>query len=143
VTFEPAALSRVLERSSRYPYFLQVYGKRVWDAAPASPITEADVEVVIPDVQEELDMGFFHVRWEKATRKERDYMAAMAALGDGAQTTSAIVERLGRKRLSDLSPQRDTLIKKGLIYSPDHGLVDFTAPLFADFIRRTHPLVVL
>jgi hypothetical protein len=140
VTFEPAAVSRVLERSSRYPYFLQVYGKRVWDAAPASPITEADVEVVIPDVQEELDMGFFHVRWEKATRKERDYMSAMAALGDGAQTTSAIVERLGRKRLSDLSPQRDTLIKKGLIYSPDHGLVDFTAPLFADFVRRTHPL---
>lgn len=142
VTFEPAAVSRVLERSGRYPYFLQVYGKRVWDAAPASPITEADVEVVIPDVQEELDMGFFHVRWEKATRKERDYMGAMAALGDGAQTTSAIVGRLGRKRLSDLSPQRDSLIKKGLIYSPDHGLVDFTAPLFADFVRRAHPLIV-
>lgn len=140
VTFEPGAVSRVLERSGRYPYFLQVYGKRVWDAAPASPITTSDVDVVMPDVQEELDTGFFHVRWEKATGKERDYMRAMAALGDGPQSTSAIVERLGRKRLSDLSPQRDTLIKKGLIYAPDHGLVDFTAPLFADYVRRTFPL---
>ena len=140
VTFEPGAVKRILEQSSRYPYFLQVYGKRVWDAAPASPITAADVAVVIPDVREELDLGFFHVRWEKATAKERDYMRAMAALGDGPQATSAIVERLGRKSLSDLSPQRDTLIKKGLIYAPDHGLVDFTAPLFADYVRRTYPL---
>jgi hypothetical protein len=140
VTFEPGAVSQVLERSRRYPYFLQVYGKRVWDAAPDSPITAADVDAVIPDIQEELDTGFFHVRWEKATGKERDYMRAMAALGDGPQATSAIVERLGRKRLSDLSPQRDSLIKKGLIYAPDHGLVDFTAPLFADYVRRTYPL---
>ena len=140
VTFQPRAVTAILERSGRYPYFLQVYGKRVWDAAPASPITADDVDVVIPDVQEELDTGFFHVRWEKATAKERDYMRAMAALGDGPQTTSAIVERLGRKSLSDLSPQRDTLIKKGLIYAPDHGLVDFTAPLFADYVRRTYPL---
>ena len=140
MTFEPQAVERILERSDRYPYFLQVYGKRVWDAAPASPITEEDVDAVIPDVQEELDTGFFHVRWEKATAKERDYLRAMSALGDGPQATSAVVDRLGRKSLSDLSPQRDALIKKGLIYAPDHGLVDFTAPLFADYVRRTYPL---
>lgn len=140
VAFEPRAVTRILERSGRYPYFLQVYGKRVWDAAAGSPITADDVEAVMPDVQEELDTGFFHVRWEKATAKERDYMRAMAALGDGTQATSAIVERLGRKSLSELSPQRDSLIKKGLIYAPDHGLVDFTAPLFADYVRRTYPL---
>jgi hypothetical protein len=54
-------------------------------------------------------------------------MRAMA-LGDGPQATSASVEQLGRKRLSNISPQRDSLIKKGLIYAPDHALVDFTAP---------------
>lgn len=140
VSFHPHAVARILELSGRYPYFLQVYGKRVWNVAPKSPITLADVEAVVPDVQDELDTGFFYVRWEKATAKERDYMRAMAALGDGPQSTSSIVARLGRKRLSELSPQRDTLIKKGLIYAADHGQVDFTAPLFADYIRRTYPL---
>jgi hypothetical protein len=95
VSFEPRAITAILERSGRYPYFLQVYGKRVWDAASGSPITGEDVDAVIPDVQDELDAGFFHVRWEKATARERDYMRAMAARGDGPQMTSAIVEPAG------------------------------------------------
>lgn len=32
---------------------------------------------------------------------------------------------------------RDNLIRKGLIYAPDHGLVNFTVPHFDDYMRRT------
>jgi len=35
---------------------------------------------------------------------------------------------------------RDSLIKKGLIFSPDHGEVDFTVPHFSPFMRRRYPL---
>jgi hypothetical protein len=139
-SFDRDAVDRILALSDCYPYFLQVYGKRAWDAAVASPIRVDDVAGVLPDVQDELDTGFFHVRWEKATRKEGDYMRSMAALGDGPTGTRAVVERLGRERLSEFSPQRDSLIKKGLIYAPDQGLVAFTAPLFGDYIRRHYPL---
>lgn len=38
------------------------------------------------------------------------------------------------------SVNRDSLIKKGFIYSPDFGLVDFTVPRFASFMRRRYPL---
>ena len=138
VAIEPAALEAIAQRAGRYPYFLQVYGKHAWDAAPRSPITLADIDAVTPDVIAELDGGFFYARWEKATQKERDYMSAMALGGDSAQQTRDVAERMGRQP-SDVSVQRDSLIKKGLIYASDHGLVDFTAPLFADYIRRTHP----
>ena len=138
VAIEPAALEAIAQRAGRYPYFLQVYGKHAWDAAPRSPITLADIDAVTPDVIAELDEGFFYARWEKATQKERDYMSAMALGGDSAQQTRDVAERMGRQP-SDVSVQRDSLIKKGLIYASDHGLVDFTAPLFADYIRRTHP----
>ena len=138
VAIEPAALEAIAQRAGRYPYFLQVYGKHAWDAAPRSPITLADIDAVTPDVIAELDGGFFYARWEKATQKEREYMSAMALGGDSAQQTRDVAERMGRQP-SDVSVQRDALIKKGLIYASDHGLVDFTAPLFADYIRRTHP----
>ena len=34
----------------------------------------------------------------------------------------------------------DSLIQKGLIWSPRRGLVDFTVPLFAEFLLEHHPI---
>ena len=44
---------------------------------------------------------------------------------------------LGRKPAS-LSPARDSLLKKGLVYSAERGLVAFTVPHFGQFLR-SHP----
>ena len=40
---------------------------------------------------------------------------------------------LGRKP-SSLSPARDSLIKKGLVYSGERGRIDFTVPHFGRFL---------
>ncbi len=66
-------------------------------------------------------------------------MAAMADLGDGPHRTGALAKRLG-SGVSSTSVHRDALIKKGLIFSPDHGQVDFTVPHFAPFMRRRYPV---
>jgi hypothetical protein len=34
----------------------------------------------------------------------------------------------------------ESLIQKGLIWSPRRGQIDFTVPLFAEFLRENHPL---
>ena len=87
-----------------------------------------------------LDGDFFHVRFERATRNEQRYLAAMADLGDGPHRSGDVTRRLGYASTTETAAIRDTLLRKGLIYSPRHGLVDFTVPLFADFMRRRHPL---
>lgn len=137
VQFEAAALERMIELSGCYPAFIQAYGKEVWNMAPESPITLADVEAAEPLVVAKLDDEFFHARFEKATPSERRYMAAMADLGEGPYRTRDIVERLGTN--SGASTHRDSLIKKGLIFSPDFGFVDFTVPHFSPFMRRRYP----
>jgi hypothetical protein len=137
VQYEAAALDRVIEMSGCYPAFIQAYGKEVWNMAPSSPITVADVAAAEPLVIGKLDDEFFHVRFEKATPAERRYMAAMADIGDGPYRTGDVVKRLGSS--SGTSVHRDSLIKKGLIFSPDFGLVDFTVPHFAPFMRRRYP----
>ena len=91
-----------------------------------------------PDAESELAVGFFGVRYERATPAERDYMTAMADVGlsseDGPVSTADLARHLGRKPQS-LSPARYGLIKKGLVYSGERGRVAFTVPHFGQFLR--------
>ena len=141
VEYEAKALDLLYEKSGGYPYFVQAYGKATWDHAPQSPITEPDVRVAAPEAEAELAVGFFGSRFERATPAEREYMRAMAALSgepdndmDAAVPTADIAAALARKPAS-LSPARDALIKKGLIYSGERGTVAFTVPHFGRYLR--------
>ncbi|MET7770383.1 ATP-binding protein [Nocardia sp. NPDC005366] len=136
VKFTDAALDALYEKADGYPYFVQAYGKAAWDQAPESPITAEDVEVASPSAEEELAVGFFGSRYERATPAEREYMRAMADLSgdDGPVATAAVAHELGRKPAS-LSPARDGLIKKGLIYSAERGTIGFTVPHFGRYLR--------
>ncbi len=134
VEFTQDALDALYEAADGYPYFVQAYGKVAWDLAPRSPITVEDVKVSAPEAEEELAVGFFGSRYERATPAERDYMHAMAQIGDEPVATSDVAEALGRKP-SSLSPARDSLIKKGLIYSAERGQIAFTVPHFGRFLR--------
>ncbi|MFD6681194.1 AAA family ATPase [Micromonospora parva] len=148
VEYEQKALDLLYEKSGGYPYFVQAYGKATWDNAPRSPITAADVRVAAPEAEAELAVGFFGSRFERATPAEREYMRAMATLSavegepgavvrddmDAAVPTAEIARALGRKPAS-LSPARDALIKKGLIYSGERGTVAFTVPHFGRYLR--------
>ncbi|HEY9409457.1 MAG TPA: AAA family ATPase [Jiangellaceae bacterium] len=138
VTYEPEALDALYAATEGYPYFVQAYGKVTWDHAPSKPITVADVRVAAPDAQAELAVGFFGSRYERATPAERDYLRAMAALSessDGTVTTAELAAHLARKP-SSLSPARDSLIKKGLVYSAERGSIAFTVPHFGAYLRR-------
>jgi hypothetical protein len=130
------ALDALFDASSGYPYFIQAYGKAAWDAAPADPITAEDVRVAAPEAEAELAVGFFGSRYERATPAEREYLRAMAEMTEGKDEgagTSDIAVYLGRKP-SSLSPARDSLIKKGLIYSAERGRIAFTVPHFGRFL---------
>jgi len=140
--FTSEALAAMYRVTSGYPYFIQAYGKVAWDLAPASPITGDDVAVAIPEAEAELAVGFFGSRYERATPAEREYLRAMADLGALDELddpgvgvlTSSVAEHLGRTPQS-LSPARDALLKKGLVYACERGRVAFTVPHFGRYLR--------
>jgi len=142
--FTDDALAAMYAATAGYPYFVQAYGKVAWDVAPTAPITADDVRVAAPEAETELAVGFFGSRYERATPAEREYLRAMADLGAAGEAdiegvaTSAIAERLGRRPQS-LSPARDALIKKGLVYSGERGRIAFTVPHFGRYLRRQSP----
>jgi len=138
VQFDPAALQRIVKETQGYPYFLQEWGKHVWDVARRSPITEADVEQASREAVTALDEGFFRVRFDRLTPTEKRYLRAMAELGPGPHRSGDVAEELGRK-VTSLGPTRSQLIAKGMIWSPNHGDTAFTVPMFDEFMRRVMP----
>ncbi|MGH2758491.1 MAG: ATP-binding protein [Actinomycetota bacterium] len=138
VDYEPSASRRIVQLADGYPYFLQEYGKHVWNAADQSPIQVADVQRAQPQVQAQLDENFFRVRVDRATRSERRYMRAMAELGSGPYRSGEVADILGVK-VTSVGPTRAKLISKGFVYSPSHGFSEFTVPQFDDFMRRNFP----
>jgi hypothetical protein len=130
------ALDTLFSVSGGYPYFVQAYGKAAWDAAVRSEIAEEDVRLAAPEAEQELAVGFFGSRYERATPAEREYLRAMAELAGGRDepTPTARVAEYLERRASSLSPARDALIKKGLVYSGERGQIAFTVPHFGRYL---------
>jgi hypothetical protein len=138
VMFDADALAAIYELTKGYPYFLQEWGYQSWNQAPTSRITLDVVRTATPTVIERLDQNFFRVRFDRLTPSEKRFLRAMAELGPAPQRTGDIAEALGVK-VASLGPVRAKLIRKGMVYSPAHGEMAFTVPLFDEFMRRVMP----
>lgn len=138
VRFTEEALREIIAQTQGYPYFLQEWGYQAWNLAESSPIDVDTVRLATQESIIRLDANFFRVRFDRLTPREKDYLRAMADLGDGPQRSGDIAEHLGVK-VQSVAPVRNGLIKKGMIYSPAHGDTAFTVPLFGDFMKRIMP----
>jgi len=135
VSFAPEAVRAILQKTGRYPYFLQQWGYEAWNTAQSSPITLDDVGIATSKAIHQLDESFFRVRFDRLTKREKDFLVAMVSVGGDQQRSGDIAEKLMVKATS-IGPLRSSLIRKGMIYSPAHGDNAFTVPLFDDFLRR-------
>ena len=129
------ALDMTFDETQGYPYFLQEWGYQIWNAAARSPITVGDVVRGSINALARLDDGFFRVRFDRLTPKERDYVIAMAKLGKGPYRSSDVADALGES-VQSLGPRRAQIIRKGMIYSPAHGDIAFTVPMFEEYLKR-------
>ncbi|WP_242130174.1 ATP-binding protein [Sphingobium sp. Sx8-8] len=134
-SIEDDALSEIIEQTKGYPYFLQEWGKHGWDVADASPITAQDIGLATTGALAELDASFFRVRFDRLTPGEKRYLRAMASLGPGPHRSGDVADAMGVK-VSSVAPTRNSLIAKGMLYSPAHGDTAFTVPLFDAYMRR-------
>lgn len=138
VAIAPPALDEILRLSQGYAYFLQTWGSHAWLAAEGSPIGIDAVHQASLTAIASLDEGFFRVRFDRCTPKEKKYLRAMAELGEGPHRSGDIATCLDEK-VSSLAPTRSSLIAKGMVWSPNHGDTAFTVPMFDGFMKRILP----
>ena len=133
--YEMEAVDHIVAATHGYPYFLQEWGKHAWEMASESPIRLTDAVAATDAAIAHLDSSFFRVRFDRLTPLEKRYMRAMAELGPGPHRSGVVAELLARD-VRTLGPCRGSLIKKGMAYSPSHGDIAFTVPLFDGFLKR-------
>lgn len=138
VAFEEPALNEIFRLTKGYPYFLQEWGYQAWNHARETPISLPVVQDATNTVIPRLDENFFRVRFDRLTPSEKNFLRAMAELGSDAQRTGDIADKLGVK-VTSLGPVRAKLINKGMVFSPAHGDLAFTVPLFDEFMIRAIP----
>ncbi|HIJ61065.1 MAG TPA: ATP-binding protein [Rhodospirillaceae bacterium] len=134
-TIAPEALQTIVERTKGYPFFLQEWGSVIWDNSQGPEITFDDVDRSYAETLARLDEGFFKVRIDRLTKAEVQFVKTMAQLGDGPYAMADIAKAMGRSQNS-LGPARASILSKGMVFSSDHGFLDFSVPLFAEFMRR-------
>lgn len=132
------ALLEILQVTRGYAYFLQAWGSQAWQSADTSPILLEDVQRASATAIAALDEGFFRVRFDRCTPKEKKYLRAMAELGEGPHRSGDVAACMNAK-VSSLAPTRSSLIAKGMVWSPNHGDTAFTVPMFDDFMKRIIP----
>ncbi|MDO5531582.1 ATP-binding protein [Sutterella sp.] len=132
------AMAELFSGTQGYPFFLQAWAFHAWNIAEGPAITEADIAASCRKTIGDLDSGFFRVRFDRLSKTEIRFVEAMASLGDGPYAIGKIAEVL-KKQPRSLGPTRASIMEKGMIYAPRYGELDFTVPLFADFMRRRNP----
>ena len=126
------ALAAMYAATGGYPYFIQAYGKAVWDLAPRSPITADDVAVAAPEAEARARGRLLRHRFERATPGERDYLRAMAdaavdAAGDRTSSTTSVVPTADVAAALGKKPQS---LSPGARLAAEEG---------ADLLRRARP----
>ena len=131
VSFSSEALDEIYKVTKGYPYFLQEWGYHAWNIAAEDSliISVDDVNRASALAIANLDKNFFRVRFDRLTPSEKKYVRALSELGVKPQRSGDIANKLG-KAVEQVAPLRAQLISKGMIYSPAHGDIAFTLPLF-------------
>ena len=140
-SIQDSALHYILKKTKGYPYFLQEWGFQIWNINETGDISYEDAEDATIRAEKRLDDSFFNVRFTRLTPKERQYVIAMANLGEGPLYKSSDVADKLSQPVKSLGPCRSQIIHKGMIYSPSHGDIAFTVPLFNEYLNRHHPSI--
>jgi hypothetical protein len=136
--FEDTAVMAILNDTQGYPFFIQLYGDRLWKGADERQISHADFIRLRPSILRDLDDLFFEGRYQRATPRERVVLHAVSSHGGESVSVKQLGQAANLKN-NEIQPIVASLINKGLVYRPNRGVIAFTAPMFGAFLRRTEP----
>jgi len=109
------AIDEIIRITDGYPYFIQDFGRILFELSPNPHFTLDLVLSVVEKYYDQLDDSFYKSRWDRTTDAEKKYMRSMARLDCGPYKSAEVAEILKRKPES-VGPLRAGLIYKGFIY---------------------------
>ena len=131
-------IGRVVDEVEGYPFFIQLWGAELWEAARLAGVDRFDVTVldsVEPDIYRRLDIDFYDGRVESLTPAEQDLLMSTAGCPYPPLRTADIHSRVGKSE-SNVNVLKGRLTEQGVVFRIQKGQYEYTAPKFHDYLRR-------
>lgn len=135
---EEGLVSRVLDEVEGYPFFIQLWGAELWEAARdagVDSLSERLLNVIEADIYRRLDDEFYSGRVETLTPSEQDLLLATAACSYPPLKTADIREQ-SAKSGGNINVLMGRLTEQGVLYRVQKGQYAYTAPKFHDYLIR-------
>jgi len=137
-TTQSAVAKAVVEEVEGYPYFLQLWGSELWDAAELAGVDKITVdllEATRPDINGRLDRDFYEPRLASLTPAEQDLLVASAACSY-PPLRSIDLNRASDRTSGNVNVLLGRLVAAGALYRIRKGEYAYTAPKFRDYLLR-------
>ena len=108
-----------------YPFAFQVLGYLCWT-------TKNHWNKVLAEYQQKLEDYVYEKIWSELSAHDKEVLTAMLASEDNKV---AAIRNITNMSSNQFSVYRNRLLKKGIIYAPDYGKLDFSLPRFDRFIK--------
>lgn len=138
ISADQELVERVVADVEGYPYFIQLWGAELWDAANAADaavITTAILEAIEDRIHERLDLDFYEPRVESLTPAEQDLLTASAQCAYPPLAVSELNEASSKSN-DNVNVLLGRLVKANVLYRPRKGQYLYTAPKFREFLQR-------
>ncbi len=149
-----AAFTRPLEQTSRtadgklaaslveevegYPYFIQLWGSELWDAADLAGVDRLSIgllDATRPEIFGRLDRDFYEPRIATLTPAEQDLLAASASCLYPPLRSADLIQA-SHKSPGNVNVLLGRLVDGGALYRIRKGEYAYTAPRFRDYLLR-------
>lgn len=128
----------VVEEVEGYPYFIQLWGSELWDAADLAETDEISLELLEaarPSIYERLDLDFYEPRVNTLTPAEQDLLLDSARC-PYPPLASADLNRASVKAPGNVNVLLGRLVEAGALYRVRKGTYEYTAPRFREYLVR-------
>ncbi len=134
----PALAEAVATEVEGYPYFLQLWGSELWDAADlvgVEQLTPRMLDTTRSDIYDRLDRDFYDPRLATLTPAEQDLLLASARCSY-PPLRSAELGSTSAKTPGNVNVLLGRLVEAGALYRIRKGEYAYTAPKFRDYLAR-------
>ncbi|MGF7229554.1 MAG: ATP-binding protein [Candidatus Saccharibacteria bacterium] len=128
----------VVKEVEGYPYFIQLWGAELWDAATIAGVSEFTpnlLDAIRDDIYRRLDLDFYEPRVKTLTPSEQDVLLDSTKCSYPPLTASEMKDT-GSKSPGNINVLIGRLVEAGVLYRVRQGQYEYTAPKFRDYLER-------
>lgn len=143
LTADDDLVDRVLSEVEGYPFFIQLWGAELWDAARDAGVRRFSARLldsIEPDIYARMDEEFYAGRVETLTPSEQDLLLATASCPYPPLRTADLRSR-SAKSDGNVNVLMGRLTDQGVLYRVQKGTYEYTAPKFHAYLQRRAQLL--